>query len=84
MMLDEDILFKKLGNIDFQIKEKGEYKPFFIMEIDFLERGKAVFQKYAAKIKEKICPFYEYMRESGVLDTSEKVYFFCNWLFNGA
>ena len=76
LMLDEDILFRRLGNIDFQIKEKGEYNPFFIMEIDFLERGKMVFQKYAEKVKEKICPIYENMRQSGVLDTSEKVYFF--------
>jgi hypothetical protein len=76
LILDEDVMLRRLGNIDFQIRERGEYNPFFIMEIDFLKRGKKVFQKYVEKVKESICPVYENMRKSGVLDTSEKVYFF--------
>jgi hypothetical protein len=76
LKLGEEGLFMWLGLVDFQIEEYGSYDPNLILRADFGERGKIVFQKYANVVKSKICGFYEDMKKSGVLDTTEKVYFF--------
>jgi hypothetical protein len=76
LKLGEEGLFMWLGLVDFQIEEYGSYDPNLILRADFGERGKIVFQKYASVVKSKICEFYENMKKSGVLDTTEKVYFF--------
>lgn len=74
--LSNEGLFMWLGLVDFQIEKYGSYDPNLILKADFGERGKIVFQKYASLVKSKICTFYKGMKESGVLDTTEKTYFF--------
>lgn len=74
--ISEEGLFIRLGLADFQIEQYGSYDPNLILKTDFGERGKIVFQKYANIVKSEICGFYENMKKSGVLDTTEKVYFF--------
>lgn len=74
--LSNEGLFMWLGLVDFQIEKYGSYDPNLILKADFGERGKIVFQKYASLVKSKICTFYKDMKESGVLNTTEKTYFF--------
>jgi hypothetical protein len=74
--LSEEELFRRLGEVDFQLEKYGDYNPHRIFEIYFVDRGHTVFHKYADLVKSKVCPLYESMRKSGVLDTAEKVYFF--------
>lgn len=76
LKLSDEGLFLWLGLVDFQIERYGSYDPNLVLKADFGERGKAVFQKYANSLKLKICKFYKDMKESGVLDTTEKTYFF--------
>ncbi len=76
LRMDEEQLFARLGLIDFQIEQYGSYDPHKILEIDFRKRGREVFQRHLGIIRLKICGLYDDMRKSGVLDTTEKVYFF--------
>jgi len=76
LKLGEEGLFMRLGLVDFQIEQYGSYDPNLILKADFGERGRIVYQKYARIVKSKICGLYENMKTSGVLDTTEKVYFF--------
>jgi len=68
-------LFMRIGRIDFQI-EHGYYDPDEILKADWGDKGKEIFERYAKVVKSRICKYYNGMRESGVLDTTEKVYFF--------
>lgn len=76
LKLSDEGLFMRLGFVSFQLEQYRHYDPNLILKADFGEKGKAVFQKYASLVKSKICKFYNSMKESGVLDTTEKVYFF--------
>ena len=75
LQLDEDQLFRRLGNIEFQIERSGKYSENLIFEIDFRGRGEQAFRKYMNLFKSKICMLYTESKKSGVLDTTEKVYF---------
>ena len=74
--LSEEGLLMRLGLVDFQIEQYGSYDPNTILKADFSERGIKLFQKYASMIRSKMCAYYDSMKKSGVLDTTESVYFF--------
>jgi hypothetical protein len=68
-------LFRRLGNIDFQMEKRGTFSETIIFEIDFKTRGKLAFEKYKDLFKTRICMLYANSKKSGALDTTEKVYF---------
>jgi hypothetical protein len=74
--LSDEGLFMRLGLVSFQIEEYGFYDPNVILKMDWSDKGREVYKKYASIVKSRICKFYNSMKESGVLDTTEKVYFF--------
>ena len=76
LTLTDEGLLMRLGVVVFQIEQYGYYNPDIILKADFTEKGKEAFRKYAGIIKQKLCRYYKSMRESGVLDTAEKTYFF--------
>jgi len=73
LKLDPENLFVRLGLANFQIETRGYYNPNLILETYWGDKGREVFKRYATVVKAKICKSYEYMKESGVLDTAEKL-----------
>ena len=74
--LSEEGLFMRLGLVIFEIEQYGFYDPNKILKADWSDKGREAFRKYASIVKSKICKYYNGMKESGVLDTTEKVYLF--------
>lgn len=81
--IDDEAIFIRLGLANFLIETRGYYNPNLILETYWGDKGRDVFNKYKSLVKSKICKHYKSMKESGVLDTFDEVYFFILGLLMG-
>ena len=73
LKMEEDVLFRLLGQRAFTIEKIGYYDPHRVFEIDFLSRGKETFKKYIELVKSKICPHWKQMQESGDFNDTKDI-----------
>lgn len=71
LKLDEEKLFEYLGLLEFRTAMRKDVH----FRLPAPERtGRMIFYECVRIFKSKLCEFYENMRESGVMDTTENVY----------